>query len=111
MKSFFGALFGPAAPAEMKMTSRELEQLLRGGVDSRSGAVVNWQTALQVTTMLACTRVIADGIAQVPWKVYQGEAGRVEANDHPLADLLYRRPNPWQTSFEFRETLAFHVPC
>lgn len=109
MRGLLGSLFGPAGGGEIKMSSRELGELLRGGVQSGSGAAVTWQTALQVTTMLACTRVIADGLAQVPWKVYRGEAGRVEAADHPLSDLLYRRPNPWQTSFEFREQLAFHL--
>ncbi len=97
------------APAEAKMTSRELDALIRGGGTSGSGTVVNWQTALQVTTMLACTRVIAEGLAQVPWKVYRGDAGRESAEDHPLFDLIYRRPNSWQTSFEWRETIGFHL--
>lgn len=106
MRGLFGALLAP----EAKMSSRELDVLLRGGgMTSGSGAVVSWQTALQVMTMLSCTRVLADGVSQVPWKVYKGEAGRVEAIDHPASELLYRRPNPWQTSFEFRETLMFHL--
>lgn len=107
MRGLIGALFGGAT--ESKLSSAELERLIVGGSHSGAGALVNWQTALQVTTMLACTRVIAEGIAQVPWKVYQGEAGRVEAKQHPLAEILYRRPNPWQTSFELRETMAFHL--
>lgn len=105
MKGLFGALLAP----ETKTSSRELEEMLRGGRETRSGPLVNWTTALQVTTMLACTRLIADGIAQVPWKVYEGTAGRVAADEHPLSDLLYRRPNPWQTSYEWRETIAFHL--
>ena len=109
MRGLFGSLFGGGTGQELKISSRELEGMLRGGWQSGSGPAVTWQTALQVTTMLACTRVIADGIAQVPFKVYEGEAGRVEAKDHPLAEILYRRPNSWQTSFEFRETLGFHV--
>lgn len=109
MAGLFGALFAPPASVELKMSSYELEQMLHVGRTSGSGALVNWHTALKVTTMLACARVIAEGIAQVPWKVYRGDAGRVEADDHPLSDLLYRRPNPWQTSFEFRETLGFHA--
>ena len=32
-----------------------------------------------------------------------------EAVDHPVYDLLYRQPNPWQSSFEFRESMLFHL--
>lgn len=96
--------------AEAKMTSRELDDILRnGGGESSSGPVVNWKTALGQSTVLACTRVIAEGVSQVPFKVYSGENSRADALGHPLYDLIYRKPNSWQTSFEFRETIMFHV--
>ncbi|MEM6907183.1 MAG: phage portal protein [Pseudomonadota bacterium] len=76
---------------------------------SRSGEQITWDRALQVSTMLACARVLAEGVAQVPWKLHKGGPGRIEAPDHPVYDLLHRRPNPWQTSFEWRETLMFHT--
>lgn len=109
MAGLFGRMAGGASSAEMKLNSRELEQLMRGGNQSSSGVNVTWKTALQVSTVLACCKVIAEGIAQVPWKVHRGVGGGSSATDHPLYDLLYRRPNGWQTSFEYRETLAFHV--
>lgn len=80
--------------------------------DAKSGVTVNWQTSLEVTTVLACARVIAEGIAQAPFQIMRRRANGVGADvarDHPLYDLLSRRPNPWQTSFEFRETLALHL--
>lgn len=91
-----------------------LDDLMRevygGGRESRSGVVVNVQTALEVATVLACCRVIAEGVSQVPFKVYRDTpAGSEPAKDHPVYLQLYRRPNPWQTSFEFRETLMFHM--
>ncbi len=94
---------------EQKLTSVELDAMMRAAGQSGSGAMVNWRTALQVTTVLACTKVIAEGVAQVPFKVYQRSTNRVEASNHDVFDLLYRRPNPWQTSFEFRETQVFHA--
>jgi HK97 family phage portal protein len=109
MGGLFGMLAG-GARAELKLTSRDLDWLIRGGGHvAASGVTVNWKTALQVSTVLACCKVIAEGIAQVPWKVHQGLGGGSSAQDHPLYDLIYRQPNSWQTSFEFRETLAFHV--
>ena len=61
--------------------------------------------------MFACARVIANGIAQVPLKLFQEDAAgkKSPARDHPLYRLLHRKPNPWQTSFEFREMLGLHL--
>jgi HK97 family phage portal protein len=109
MAGLFGRMAGGAGSAELKLSSRELEQMLRGGYGSKSGISVNWKTALQAATVLSCCRVIADGNSQVPWKLHRGIGGTSEARDHPLYDLLYRRPNSWQTSYEFRETMSFHV--
>lgn len=96
------------APAR-KMTSAELGQIIRRGHQAGSGATVNWVTALEQATVLACVRVIADGVAQVPWKLYRAGAGRIEAPDHPLYDLIASAPNPLQSSFSFRETMVLHA--
>lgn len=77
---------------------------------SKSGENVTWQTALQVSTVLACARVIADGLAMVPFKVMRLEGrNRNPATDHPLYDLLYLKPNDWQTAFDFRHQLGLHL--
>lgn len=78
---------------------------------SHSGARVSVQTALEVTTVLACARVCANGVAQVPLRLFRERktGGSDLATDHPLYWLLYRRPNAWQTSFEFRVTMIFHL--
>ncbi|QTL01920.1 phage portal protein [Aquabacter sp. L1I39] len=104
---FFRRLFGREEKAS---TSLEVFREIFGGRLSRSGVTVNASTALDVTTVLACLRVRAEGIAQVPWRVYRDVNGRrTVATEHALNRLLYRRPNPWQTSFEFRETISFHA--
>jgi HK97 family phage portal protein len=80
--------------------------------DSKTGVQINTSRALEVATVLACARAIAEGVAQVPIKFYRIDAGtgrRVPLLSHPLLSLLARQPNPWQTSFEFRETLLFHL--
>lgn len=81
------------------------------GETSLGGHSVTHDTALQVTTVLACVRVLANGVAQVPWKVYRptpDHRGSNPAPDHPLYWVLYREPNAWQTSFQFRRTLVMH---
>lgn len=89
--------------------------LLRASLYGRStaaGRSVNVTTAIQVSTVFACCRVLGEGLAQVPLKLLR-ESGddkiRLPAKDHPLYALLSARPNDWQTSFEYREMLAWHV--
>lgn len=86
-----------------------LARVFSGGA-TKSGASVNAESAMLVSTVFCCVRVIAEGVAQVPFKVMRKQGrDRLEQLDHPLFDLLHRRPNRWQTSFAFRETALFHI--
>lgn len=89
--------------------SLDLFRLLAGWMGTKSGASVSHQSALEVSAVLACARVISEGVAQVPFKLYRKEgANVVPATDHPLYRVLHRRPNGWMTSFELRETMTIH---
>lgn len=107
----YDRLLGRFGLARKNVSSLELFREIYGGKSSASGVTVNWKTALEVSTVLACCRVIANGIAQVPFRLYQdtGDGTKSVAVKHPLNRILYRRPNAWQTSFGFRETIAFHA--
>lgn len=95
---------------ERKGSSLDVLAQLFATRNSKSGAAVSWKTALDVTTVLACARVIAEGVSQVPLQLMREKGNtRLPATDHDLYPILYRRPNSWQTSFEFRETLAIHL--
>lgn len=95
---------------EEKISSRDLLNDMFRGRESRSGEPVTVKTALEVTTVLACVRVIAEGVSQVPLRLFQKSNGkRQPAVNHPLFDVLHIKPNSWQTSFEYRETKMFHV--
>ena len=87
-------------------------QEMAGWLSSVTGKAVTIRTAIQVATVFACCRVIGNGMAQVPFKLMQ-ESGdgksRVPAKWHPLYRLLALKPNDWQTSFEFRQMLAWHI--
>lgn len=102
--SFFAAAF------ERKASTLDLFREIYGTRLAKSGVSVTWKTAIKVATVLACARVRANGIAQVPLKIFTEQAGKKEpARDHPLYFLLHNQPNPWQTSFEYRETLSLHL--
>ncbi len=89
---------------------RLLAAAFGAGGATKSGATVTTETALEVSAVLACVRVLAEGVAQVPWKLMrQTDRKREEQRNHPLWMLLHRKPNRWQTSFAFRETLMLHA--
>lgn len=106
------ALFVPPATRRNQVFAEPFWRELASLVPSLSGKAVNMRTAIQVATVFACCRVIGNGMAQVPFKLRQeSEDGRtrVPAKKHPLYRLLALKPNSWQTSFEFRQMLAWHV--
>lgn len=77
---------------------------------SASGKAVNPRNAVQVSTVYACVRVIAETIASLPFGVYEEqEDGNRKATDHPLYRLLHDEPNPEMTSFVMRETMLTHL--
>lgn len=77
---------------------------------SKSGQSVTVANALKVATVLACVRVISEGVAQVPFKLLRRDGrNKLEAYDHPLWDIIHRKPNDITTSFGFRETLVLHA--
>jgi HK97 family phage portal protein len=100
-------------PSERKGANiNDLLRELYSAPPSKSGQMVNWKTALNVTTALACTRVLTEDVAQVPWKVYRDTPdgrGREPFKDHWAYNLLSYKPNEWQTSFEFREQIMAHL--
>ena len=98
----------PVWAFERKYGTLDLFRDIYGSRESRSGVAVDYKTALQVTAVLACCKVIAEGVAQIPYRVYTSD-GNKPAPDHPLHRILFRQPNGWQTSFEFRETIIFHA--
>ena len=77
---------------------------------SGSGKSVTAQTAIQLSTVYACVRVIAETVASLPLGVYENSAeGSSKAQDHPLYPLLHDEPNPEMTSFVFREVMLTHL--
>lgn len=79
---------------------------------SHSGKSVTKDSALEVSAVMACLRVRANGLAQVPLKMMRESPDgktRLPAKDHPLYSLLKVRPNDWQTAFEYLETLSLHL--
>lgn len=103
----FGGLFQRKAVTSSAVLLREM--IAQGG-GTKAGVHVSRETAMQCVTAMACARVIAEGLAQVPFKLLKQEGRKkIAATDHPLYELLTLKPNDWQTAFELREQIALHL--
>jgi HK97 family phage portal protein len=77
---------------------------------STAGKSVTAKTAIQMSTVYACVRVIAETIASLPLHVYQADGqGSKKATEHPLYRILHDEPNAEMTSFVLRETMLSHL--
>jgi HK97 family phage portal protein len=76
-----------------------------------SGAQVTPDTALAISAVFSCVRVLAETVAALPFPVYRRlpAGGREVDPRHSLHALLNVRPNAWQTAFEFRELMVVHL--
>ena len=78
---------------------------------SAAGKRVNERSAMQMTAVYSCVRILSEAVASLPIHVYKynDSGGKEKALDHPLYFLLHDEPNPEMTSFVFRETLMTHL--
>ena len=78
---------------------------------SSSGKAVNERTAMQMTAVYSCVRILSEAVAGLPLHLfrYNKSGGKEKAIDHPLYRLLHDEPNPEMSSFVFRETLMTHL--
>ena len=76
-----------------------------------SGKAVTERSAMQMTAVYSCVRILAEAVAGLPLHVYRynAQGGTEKAIDHPLYLLLHDEPNPEMSSFVFRETLMTHL--
>lgn len=102
-------LFTRTRDKPMNRTAGSSYSFLMGG--STSGKNVNERSAMQMTAVYACVRILSEAIAGLPLHLYRYEenGSKTKALDHPLYGLLHDEPNPEMTSFVFRETLMTHL--
>ena len=79
--------------------------------NSSSGKRVNERSAMQMTAVYSCVRILSEAVAGLPLHLYQytDKSNKEKAVDNPLYFLLHDEPNTEMTSFVFRETLMTHL--
>ena len=90
-------------------TNGSAYRFLFGG--SNSGKAANERSAMQMTAVYSCVRILSESIAGLPGHVYKytDSGSKEKAIKHPLYRLIHDEPNPEMTSFVFRETLMTHL--
>ena len=76
-----------------------------------SGKAVNERSAMQMTAVYACVRILSEAVASLPLHMYRynDSGGKEKAVQHPLYGILHDEPNPEMSAFSFRETLMTHL--
>ena len=76
-----------------------------------SGKAVTERSAMQMTAVYSCVRILSEAVAGLPLHLYKytDSGGKAMALDHSLYRLLHDEPNPEMSSFVFRETLMTHL--
>ncbi len=81
------------------------------GMITTSGQAVSPETAMRLSAVWACVKVLSETLAQLPIHIYRrrSDGGKERATNHPLYRLLHDQPNAWQTSYEFVEMVQGHA--
>ncbi len=81
------------------------------GIKTKSGASVSELSAMQLSVVWCCIKIIAEDTASLPLHLYRRlpNGGKERAVKHPLYRLLHTQPNPEMNAMSFRETGASHL--
>lgn len=109
MFDFFKNIFSREPPKVKNSTAGGAYQFFVGG--STAGKLVTERSAMQVTAVYSCVRILSEAIASLPLHLYKytDTGGKLKAHEHPLYFILHDEPNVEMTSFCFRETLMTHL--
>ena len=106
--SIFSGIFKRKSPVENRTVGSNYSFYMGS---STAGKQVTERSAMQMTAVYSCVRILAEAVAGLPLHVYRytDAGGKEKALDHPLYRLLHDEPNPEMSSFVFRETLMTHL--
>ena len=83
-------------------------EFLRDGLLTASGFTVNPETALRNPSMFRAVTLIANAIGMLPLHLIVSDT-KEKAKDHPLYRVLHRRPNNFQSAFDFRALMQMRA--
>ena len=80
-------------------------------IASHHGERVTPELAMKTGAWMACARIVAETVASLPLHLYRRvNDDQVErATTNPLYRVLAKRPNSWQTRYEWVEQMCLHL--
>lgn len=96
------------AAAFYTLDDPRLVDFMRSGAPTKSGISVNDRDMLFNTTVLRSVSLISNSMGMLPLHLIVA-ATKEKAVDHPLFKLLHRRPNGFQSAYDFRSFLQMQA--
>lgn len=93
-------------------TSDELATAIRqASMGSASGMPVTPDTAMRVSAVYACVRLISGAVANLPLHIKRRVDAdtREDLSSAPVWSVLRRKPNGWQTPSQFKRMMQAHI--
>lgn len=105
------AAYQPSGGGVTITTPQQLEDAIRGGVESGAGVAVTPDSSMRVSAVYASIRIISGAVATLPLDIKRRVDARTrqDASDHWAWTLLRRKPNRWQTPSQFRRMMTAHL--
>ncbi len=92
----------------LTMDDPRLIEFLRFGDVTSTGVTINVQRAMKNPAMFRAVSLISNAMGMLPMQLID-EWTKEKATDHPLYRILHRRPNAWQSAFDFRALMQFRA--
>ena len=91
----------------IKLTDSEFWGNFLGNTSS-SGKTVTIDSAMHLSAVWSCVRIISTSVAGLPLGVYkrEGDGGRIDARDFSLYDVIHNSPNEDMTAFQFWQAVV-----
>lgn len=91
-------------------TSQKLAEAMGSGYGTDAGITITPSTAMQISTVFSCVKVLAESVGMLPLNVKHKTAdGLQTADDYKLHQLLKFGVNDFQTAQEWKETVTAHL--
>lgn len=105
------AAYQDAGPGILIQSSADLENYLRAGRESASGALVNADSAMRTAVVYGSVRLITGAMGNTPLQLKRRVDARTreDASDDPLAKVLCRPRKGRLTPSAFRRMLTAHL--
>lgn len=111
--AIFDVLSGSGQPLRSSVDNPEswFTNIFGGASSSRAGIKITPDKALNSITFFSCVKVISEDLAKLPLDLFERleDGSRSKARSHGLFKLLRRKPNPFQTAFQFKLMMQLHV--